>query len=172
MLRREQTGDGGPENATKPRRNVPAWSHTRANAAMSQPGEPIRSGERGTVAAMSTSRVPTAVTVAVSAHAAEQYRHRVKPGLDVDAARGELEWLRAIGEISAQEPAWLRAANPAPYYLLIRDAIVLPLLPQAGRWVATTCVCQRTPTPTRRGAKTARRASLPARKRAQRRARG
>ena len=43
-----------------------------------------------------------------------------------------------------------RAANPAPYYLLIGDAIVLPLLPQGDGWVATTCVTQRTLTPTRR----------------------
>ena len=117
------------------------------------------------------SPAPIAETVTVSAHAAERYRHRVKPGLDLHAARGELERLRAMGEISAREPAWLDAANPAPYYLLIGDAIVLPLLPQAGGWVATTCVTQRTLTPTRREAQSAHTASLAARKRAQRRTR-
>jgi len=80
------------------------------------------------------SRAPIAETVTVSAHAAEQYQHRVKPGLDLTAAREELERLRALGEISAQEPAWLNAAHPAPYYLLIGDAIVLPLLPQRQGW--------------------------------------
>ena len=49
--------------------------------------------------------------------------------------------------------------------------IVLPLAPQADAWVATTCVTQRTLTPTRRAAKSARKASLAARKRAQRRTR-
>jgi hypothetical protein len=120
---------------------------------------------------MSGTRAPIAETVAVSAHAAEQYQRRVKPGLDLDAARGELDRLRALGEISAQEPAWLNAATPAPYYLLIGDAIVLPLLPQGDGWVATTCVTQRTLTTTRRRAKSARKASLAAHKRAERRAR-
>ena len=65
-----------------------------------------------------------------------------------------------------QEPAWLDAATPAPYYLLIGDAIVLPLLPQGESWVVTRCVTQRTLTPTRRSARSARKASLAARKRA------
>ena len=110
-------------------------------------------------------------TVTVSAHAAQRCRHRVKPGLGLHAARGELERLRAMGEISAREPAWLDAANPAPYYLLSGGAIVLPLLPQADGWVATTCVTQRTLTPTRREAESTHTASRAARKRAQRRTR-
>jgi hypothetical protein len=109
--------------------------------------------------------------VAVSAHPAERYQHRVKPALDLHAARHELEGLRAIAEISAREPAWLGPANSAAYCLLIGDAIVLPLLRQAGGWVATTCVTQRPLTPTRRGAKTAHKASLAARKPARRRPR-
>ncbi len=120
---------------------------------------------------MPGSPAPIAPTVTVSVHAAERCRHRVKPGLDLHAASGELERLRAVGEISAREPAWLGAANPAPYHLLIGDAIVLPLLPHPGGWVARTCVRQGTLTPTRREAKSARRASLAAHKRAPRRAR-
>lgn len=121
--------------------------------------------------AMQSPPTPSAETVLVSAHAAEQYQHRVKPGLDLDAARAELERLRAIGDISPRAPGWVNAANPAPYYLLIGDAVVLPLLPQGDGWVATTCVTQRTLTPTRRSAKSARKASLGAGKRAVRRAR-
>jgi hypothetical protein len=109
--------------------------------------------------------------VTVSAHAAERYRHRVKPGLEPHATRGEIERLRAMGELSAREPAWLGGPNPAPGYRLIGDATVLPLLPHAGGRVATTCVTQRTLTPTPREAKTAHQASLAARKRAQRHAR-
>lgn len=120
---------------------------------------------------MASSPGPTAETVLVSGHAAEQYQQRVKPGLDLDAARGELERLRAVGEISVRAPGWLNAAKPAPYYLLIGDAVVLPVLPQGEGWVATTCVTQRTLTPTRRDAKAAHKASLGARKRAARRAR-
>jgi hypothetical protein len=118
-----------------------------------------------------SSQPPTPGIVALSAHAVEQYQQRVKPGLDLDPARGELERLRPLGEISTEPPDWVNAARPAPYYLLLGDAIVLPLAPQAAGWVATTCVTQRTLTPTRRSAKSARNASLAARKRAQRRAR-
>jgi len=121
--------------------------------------------------AMPTAPTPTADTVLVSRHAAEQYQHRVKPGLDIDAARHELERLRAMADVSPRAPGWLNAAKPAPYYLLIGDAVVLPLLPQGEGWVATTCVTQRTLTQKRRDAKSARKASLGARKRAARRAR-
>ena len=125
---------------------------------------------RATVSAMN-SQPPTPDTVALSAHAVEQYQQRVKPGLDLDAARDELERLRPLCEISTVAPDWVNAARQAPYYLLLSDAIVLPLAPQAAGWVATTCVTQRTLTPTRRSAKSARKASLAARKRAQRRTR-
>jgi hypothetical protein len=125
---------------------------------------------RATVSAMH-SPAPTPDTVTLSAHATWQYQQRVKPGLDLDAARDELERLRPLGEITTLAPDWVNAARPAPYYLLLSDAIVLPLAPQAAGWVATTCVTQRTLTPTRRSAKSARKASLAARKRARRRTR-
>ena len=107
----------------------------------------------------------------LSGHAAEQYQQRVKPGLDPHSARAELERLRPLGEIATVAPVWVNAARPADYYLLLGDAVVLPLAPQGDGWIATTCVTQRTLTPTRRAAKSARKASLGARKRAQRRAR-
>jgi hypothetical protein len=109
--------------------------------------------------------------VIVSAHAVEQYRDRVKPGLDPDAARAELEQLCTLGLIQIEAPGWVNPAKRATSYLLLGDQIVLPLAPQADAWVATTCVAQRTLTPTRRAAKSARKASLAARKRAQRRSR-
>ena len=118
-----------------------------------------------------TRPVPRPDNVMLSAHAVEQYQHRVKPGLDLETARGELVRLRGLGEISAEAPDWVNAAKPASYYLLLGDAIVLPLAPQGDGWVATTCVTLRTLTSTRRNAKSARKASLAARKRAQRRAR-
>ena len=113
----------------------------------------------------------TAQTVLVSRHAAERYRDRVRPGFEVDAARAELERLREAGEISTVAPAWLNAANPAPHYLLLGKDVVLPVLAQGDGWVATTCVTQRTVTPTRRAAKSVRRASLGASRRARRRTR-
>jgi hypothetical protein len=63
----------------------------------------------------------------------------------------------------------LNAAKPAPHYLVITDALALPLVPQNGGWIATTCVANGTVESTRRGAKSARRRSLASRKRARRR---
>ena len=125
---------------------------------------------RATVSAVSPPS-PSPRKVVVSAHAVEQYRDRVKPGLDPDAARAELEHLRALGHVPAEPPGWVNPARPAAYYLLLGDQIVLPLAPQADAWVATTCVTRRTLTPRRRAAKSARTASLAARKRARRRTR-
>lgn len=116
-------------------------------------------------------RRPSAQTVLVSRHAADQYRDRVRPGLDIDAARAELERLRDTGEISSVAPEWLNAANPAPHYLLLGKDVVLPVLPQGDGWIATTCVTQPTVTPTRRAAKSARKASLASGRRARRRTR-
>jgi hypothetical protein len=109
--------------------------------------------------------------VIVSAHAVEQYRERVKRGLEPGAVRAELEQLCALGRIHTEPPRWVNPVRPAAYYLLLGDHIVLPLAPQTDAWVATTCVAQRTLTSTRRAAKSARKASLAARKRAQRRTR-
>jgi hypothetical protein len=114
---------------------------------------------------------PTPLTVRVSTHAIEQYQHRVSPGLDPDAAREELERLREAGEISPVAPGWLHAAKDAPYYLLLGEDVVLPVLRQGNGWIATTCVSQRTLTPTRRAAKSARKKSHLASRRARRRTR-
>ena len=129
-----------------------------------------RASCRATVSTVTPS-APTPQQVTVSAHAVEQYRERVKPGLDPDAARAELEQLCTLGRIHTEAPGWVNPARPAAYYLLLGDQIVLPLAPQADAWVATTCVAERTLTPARRAAKSARKASLAARKRAQRRTR-
>jgi hypothetical protein len=129
-------------------------------------------GLRATVWRVTTDeRIPTPQTVLISAHAAEQYQHRVKPALRVDAAHAELEQLRSMGEITAVEPPWANAAKPARYYLLVSDSVALPLAPQDGQWIATTCVTSTTYTPTRRTQRNAYKASKASRKRAERRAR-
>jgi hypothetical protein len=107
----------------------------------------------------------------LSAHAVAQYEVRVRPGLDLDTARTELERLRLVGEICAVPPAWVSVVNPAPYYLLVGDAVVLPLVQRGDSWIATTCIIQGTLTPTRRSFVSGRKASLRARKRARRRKR-
>jgi hypothetical protein len=118
-----------------------------------------------------TPLTPLPDTVVLSEHAIEQYQHRVKPALEPGAARAELDQLRPLGQVCDEAPRWLNAARPARYYLLLGDAIVLPLAPQADGWIATTCVTQRMLTPNGRSAKSARKASLRARRRAQHRTR-
>ena len=125
----------------------------------------------GSVSDMESAPLPTAEAVRISDHAVEQYQQRIKPGFDLAAAQAELEQLRAVGQIAATAPGWVNAVRQAPCYLLIGDAIVLPVLRDRNGWVATTCLIDRTITPARRQAKTARKASLGSAKRAQRRAR-
>lgn len=120
---------------------------------------------------VSESSLPTRDAVLISGHAVEQYRYRVKPALDLDAARAELTRLVAVGEITSIEPSWMHAAKPAPFYLLVGDALALPLKSQGGGWIATTCVAQTTYTPTRRAQRAAYKNSKASAKRAARRAR-
>jgi len=120
---------------------------------------------------MSNATVPTADLVLVSEHAGERYRHRIQPGLALDAARRELEQVAATGEVSAAPPEWASPKDPPRYWLTVDDAIVLPLQPHRGRWIGSTCIAQQTLTPTRRDRKSARKASLAGRKRARRRTR-
>ena len=101
----------------------------------------------------------------------EQYQQRVKPALELDAARAELEQLVPVAEITATEPSWMHDADPAAFYLLVSDALALPLAPQDGGWIATTCVASGTYTPVRRAQRAAYKSSRAAAKRAKRRAR-
>jgi hypothetical protein len=128
-------------------------------------------GGGGTVSGVSEFGLPLRDTVVVSGHAVEQYRHRVKPALDVDAAGAELKRLVAVGEITRVEPGWLHAAKAAPFYLVVGDALALPLKRQAGGWIATTCLAKTTYTPTRRAQRAAYKKSKQSAKRAARRAR-
>ena len=149
-------------------RRAGVWRTETPSAANTNHG--CRASCRATVSAVTPS-APSPEQVIVSAHAVEQYRERVKPGLEPDAVRAELEQLCTLGRIQTEAPRWVNPARPAAFYLLLGEQIVLPLAPQADAWVATTCVAQRTLTPARRAAKSARKASLAARKRARRRTR-
>jgi hypothetical protein len=83
---------------------------------------------------------PTPAAVRISARAAARYRQRVRPALDLQCARRELEQLRLQGQISKAEPRWMEATRPAPYHLVFADVLALPLVPHAESWFATTCV--------------------------------
>ena len=101
----------------------------------------------------------------ISVRAAEQYHRRIKAGLELDAARAELERLVPLGEVPAAPPEWANPKDAPPYWLLLGDDIVLPLKPQHGRWMATTCLAQQTLNAAQRDAKSARKASFRSRKR-------
>jgi hypothetical protein len=66
-----------------------------------------------------TSTAHTLPELRLSVHAAEHYGKRLKPGLDLAAARADLERLRLVGEITSVAPRWLHAAKPAPHDLPI-----------------------------------------------------
>jgi hypothetical protein len=94
----------------------------------------------------------------LSEHAVEQYRARIRPGLDHDDACVELARLVPSGDIRDAPPQWAHSASAKPYYLVIGDALALPLAAQHGRWVTTTCLVQTTLTPRRREERTRRKA--------------
>lgn len=77
-----------------------------------------------------------AAVVAITTHAAERYRERVKPHLSLDRARWELEQLAAVaGPPSPNPPAWIKRLEPAPLWLEISDGLALAL---SHRGVALT----------------------------------
>jgi hypothetical protein len=107
----------------------------------------------------------------LSEHAVEQYRERARPALDHAGARTDLTRLVPSGEILAQPPDWARSASTKPFYLVIADSLALPLAPQAGRWVTTTCLVKTTLTGRRRDERQQYKDRRASAKRAQRRAR-
>jgi hypothetical protein len=115
--------------------------------------------------------IPRLDDIDLSEHAVEQYRERAKPALDSVAARAELERLVFSGEILTEPPAWTRSAGTKPYYLVIADALALPLARQSGRWVTTTCLVKTTLTAHRREERAEHKARRASAKRAQRQAR-
>jgi hypothetical protein len=115
--------------------------------------------------------IPQLDDIDLSEHAVEQYRERAKPALDSAAARTELGRLVFSGEIFTQPPEWTRSAGTKPYYLVIADALALPLAPQSGRWVITTCLVKTTLTERRREERAQHKARRASAKRGQRRAR-
>jgi hypothetical protein len=115
--------------------------------------------------------IPRLDDIDLSEHAVEQYRERVKPALDSAAARVELGRLVFSGEILMEPPAWSRMAGTKPYYLVIADALALPLALQSGRWVTTTCLVKTTLTERRREERSQHKARRASAKRARRQAR-
>jgi hypothetical protein len=114
---------------------------------------------------------PRLEDIELTEHAVEQYRERARPALDVAGARSDLARLVSSGDVVAEPPDWARSAGSKPFYLIIGDALALPLAPQAGRWVTTTCLVKTTLTPRRRDERQQYKARRASAKRAQRRAR-
>jgi len=83
---------------------------------------------------------PTAAEVEITDHCVARYIERVKPDLEPQAARRELDQLKQVGKIATSAPAWAREAEPAAYYLMVGEDIVLPLAGGLDRWWASTCL--------------------------------
>lgn len=87
---------------------------------------------------------PHSVSVKLTYHAVARYQERVRPGLEVDHARIDLERLLPLGEITSWAPCWLqsRQQQSAAFYLTVGD-VSLPLDPcreDRERLVALTCL--------------------------------
>ncbi len=83
----------------------------------------------------------TAIDVVLSRHAVERFRERVRPGLNLPAAREALERLVAMSPVVAERPAWLHEDGEASdAWLEVTDAIVLALRRCGASWHATTCL--------------------------------
>jgi hypothetical protein len=71
---------------------------------------------------------PTAAGVQITEHCVRRYTERVKPDMDLEIARRELEQLKGVCAIATSAPSWTHAADPAAYYLMIGSDVVLPLI--------------------------------------------
>ena len=120
---------------------------------------------------VSTGATPRLDEIDLTEHAVAQYRERVRPALELAGARAELAQLVLTGQILPEPPDWTRAAIPKPFYLVLGGSLALPLAPQAGRWVTTTCLVNATLTARRRQERQQYKAARAAGKRARRRAR-
>ena len=166
-LKAKADGRHRPGNATSRRRNVSGSKRISARTETNHPGERIGAERRATVAAMPGSPAPSlgdgqrarrralpapGQTGAGPARGQRRARAAACDGRDLRAGTG-MAGRRQRGAVPPADRRCDRAAAAAA----------------PGGWVATTCGTQRTLTPTRREAKSAFRASLAARKRAQRR---
>ena len=101
--------------------------------------------------------------VELSKHCVERWRRRVRPGLDLAAARRELKGVLecAGGEPVDEAPEWSRLALPDSHtsFLVVDDDLVPVLIERGGRLVAKTCVPRGSITPWERLRRRRRKAS-------------
>jgi hypothetical protein len=86
------------------------------------------------------------MTVTLTVHAVERFQERVRPTLDLEAAKTELD-RRAdqFGRRVEARPDWLgmegrNIVAPADAYLLIGDDVVLPLADRSTGPLALSCL--------------------------------
>ena len=89
--------------------------------------------------------------VELSKHCVERWRNRFRPGLDVAAARRELEGVLecAGGRVVDSPPDWTRLAEPDSHtsFLVVSEDLVLVLIERGERLLAKTCVSRGTISP-------------------------
>jgi hypothetical protein len=105
----------------------------------------------------------------LSKHAVEQYGDRLqRPGEDLGLLREELMNLMRAGDISTPPPPWVAPAQERHAYVVVSDAMVLPLVAVGDGWRAVTCLVNRGLNPAERKSRTKARNAKKSRRRAER----
>jgi hypothetical protein len=81
------------------------------------------------------------MTVALTDHAVQRYQERVRPDLDLDAARAELEALTVGAELTTDRP-WpsCRHSRNVAGFVNVGFGAALTLIREGKRFVAVTCL--------------------------------
>lgn len=92
--------------------------------------------------------------VSLTAHAISRYIERVKPAMDSNAARAELERLVEHADITptSTPPRWV-AEGEREAYLPLTDDVCLTLIGRPGRWRALTVLLRGSLSPESRAAR-------------------
>jgi hypothetical protein len=94
-------------------------------------------------------------------HCVEQYQLRFRPALDLICAETDLTMIAGCGYMTTAPPGWLSdRRREAEAYFLVGEDLVMPLVRSTTStgWLAVTCLCRGTISPTERDRRRARRA--------------
>jgi hypothetical protein len=89
-------------------------------------------------------------------------------GEDLDLLRQELTNLMRVGEITTTPPPWIASAQERDAYVVLSDAVVLPLVAVGDGWRAVTCLVNRGVNPAERKSRSKARQTKKSRRRAER----
>ena len=100
-------------------------------------------------------------SIVLTTHAAERYQERVRPALDTERARDELEHLIHLSEATPEPPCWTDTAQEGDQYLNVSDGVCVVLeRGESGRLHAVTVLTRGEMSAGARAARNARKAQL------------